>query len=172
VQVPLLMHQNAARAALQAGKLDEAKREIQLCLKLSPGNVNLPIQLVADLEKADRKPEADELFGQVVAIHEKVCKDYPRSATSHNTLAWLAACCRRQLEKAQVAAERAVQLSPDSAGYLDTLAEVHFQRGNKDKAVELMKRCLELEPKSDYFRKQLKRVETGDPKAPLPEEAE
>ncbi|MBL8799863.1 MAG: tetratricopeptide repeat protein [Planctomycetia bacterium] len=172
VQVPLMLHQNAARAALQAGKLDEARREIELCLKLSPANVNLPIQLVADLEKAERKPEADELFGQVFALHDKVCKEYPRSAASHNTLAWLAACCRRELPKAQEAAERAVQLSPDSAGYIDTLAEVHFQRGNKDKAVELMKRCLELEPKNEYFRQQLKRVEAGDPKAPLPEEVE
>lgn len=172
VQVPLLVHQNAARAALQAGQLDEAKREIQLCLKLSPGNVNLPIQLVADLERAGRKPEADELFGQVFAIHEKICQEYPRSASSRNTLAWLAACCRRQLEKAQEAGERAVQLAPDNAGFLDTLAEVHFQRGHKDKAVELMKRCLELEPKNDYFRNQLKRVEAGDPKAPLPEESE
>jgi hypothetical protein len=33
-----------------------------------------------------------------------------------------------------------------------------------------MKRCLALEPKNDYFQKQLKRFEAGDPKAPVPEE--
>ena len=58
------------------------------------------------------------------------------------------------------------------AGYLDTLAEVHFQRGRQAKAIELMKRCLELDSKFDYFRKQLKRIEAGNPKAPRPEEEE
>ena len=52
---------------------------------------------------------------------------------------------------------------------LDTLAEVHFQRGDRDQALQLMKKCIELDPKNRYFRDQLKRFEAGDPKAPLPE---
>ncbi len=45
---------------------------------------------------------------------------------------------------------------------------VHFQRGEKDKALELMKKCVELEPQTEYFRKQLKRFEAGDPAAEVP----
>jgi hypothetical protein len=61
-----------------------------------------------------------------------------------------------------------VELAPDQAGLPDTLAEVHFQHGEQDRALELMKRCRKLEPNSEYFRKQLQRIEAGDPKAELP----
>ena len=54
------------------------------------------------------------------------------------------------------------------AGYQDTLGEVYFQRGDKDKALAAARRSAELEPKSDYYKKQIKRIEAGDPKADLP----
>jgi len=171
VQVPALVHQCRARAYLHEGKIDEAKKEVQLCLTLTPGNVNLPIRLVGDLERAGRKQEADELFQQVFAIHDKLCKDHPSSSSSLNTLAWLCACCRRQLDRGLEVAETAVRLAPQAA-YLDTLAEVYFQRGNQAKALELTKRCLELEPKNAYFQRQLKRIAAGDPKVDVPEEGE
>jgi hypothetical protein len=49
------------------------------------------------------------------------------------------------------------------------LAEVHFQRGDQAKAVELEKKCIALEPKAEIFRKQLKRMEAGDRDAPVPD---
>lgn len=172
VQVPALVHQNRARALVAAGKIDEAKKEWQLCLALVPGNVNIPIYLTPDLEKAGRRKEADELYNQVFQVNEQACKDYPKSANSHNTLAWLAVVCKRQLDVAEEHANLAVKLAPSNAGYLDTLAEVNFQRGRQAKAIELMKRCLELDTKFDYFRKQLKRFEAGDPKADVPDEGQ
>ena len=77
----------------------------------------------------------------------------------------MSACCRRNLDKALQHAEKAVELSPSTAGYLDTLAEVHFQRGDKDKAIAMQKRAVKLNPKKSYYRKQLKRLEAGDPSA-------
>src|SRR5262249_40146670 len=77
---------------------------------------------------------------------EKLCEDYPTCAWAHNSAAWLAACCRRNLDKALAHAEKAVKLAPDTAGHLDTLAEVHFQLGHKDKAVELQKKVIKMEP--------------------------
>lgn len=172
VQVPAMAHQNRARAFLAAGKLDEAKKEWQISLKLVPGNVNLPIALVAALEKAGRKPEADELFKTVFDLHQKLRKEFPQSASNHNTVAWLGAVCRRNLDVADEAATAAMKLEPNSAGYLDTYAEVQFQRGNTAKAMDAMKRCIAAEPKNDYFRKQLKRFEGGDPKVDVPDEGE
>ena len=116
----------------------------------------------------EHQKDADELLSKLVDVHEKTCKEYPNSAANHNSLAWLLACCRRQLDKALEHAKKAVELAPEQAGYLDTLAEVHFQRGEKDKAIAHMKKCLEMEPQRPFFRKQLKRFEAGDPKADLP----
>lgn len=170
LHVPVAVHQNRARAALQAGKLEEAKQAMQQCLTALPGGVQLPIEMVAALDKAGRSKEGGEIFRRVFDLYAKQSMEYPRGASLHNSVAWLAATCRRELDKGLAHAEKAVALSPKEAGYLDTLAEVCFQRGDKDRAVKLMKRCRELEPDNAYFPRQLQRIEKGDPKAPLPEQ--
>ena len=167
--VPHMVHRYRARGLLAAGKLDEARKETALCLAALPGHVELPILLVPELEKRAMKKDADELFNRTFGTLEKQCADYPKSAWARNNLAWLTACCRRQLDKGLDHSREAVKLAPNNAGYLDTLAEVHFQRGDRDQALQLMKKCIELDPKNRYFRDQLKRFEAGDPKAPLPE---
>ncbi len=170
--VPAQVHQLRARALLIAGKFEQAQQQIDLALAASPGNVELPIALVPDLERCGHKKEAAALFDRCFAAYEKVCEDYPRCAWAHNSAAWMAACCRRHLDKALEHARKAVELAPTTAGYLDTLAEVYFQRGEKDKAVALQKRVVELDPKKVYFRKQLRRIESGDPSAERPAEDE
>ena len=127
------------------------------------------ILMAGDLEKAGRKAEADEVFRMAFALHEKLCSDFPRSPSVLNSAAWLSAGCRREMDKGLTFAARAVELAPEQASLLDTQAELHFQRGDKDKALELMQRCLKLEPRNEYYRKQLKRIEAGDPKAELPD---
>jgi hypothetical protein len=63
-------------------------------------------------------------------------------------------------------------VEPKSAGYIDTLAEVHFRKGERDKAIALMKRCVELEPQHSYFRKQLVRFKDQPLDSPTPDEGE
>jgi tetratricopeptide (TPR) repeat protein len=139
-----------------------------MCLDALPGDINVPVALLPELEKRGRKKEAADLFEQYWGVHESFCKDDPQSAWGHNNLAWLGARCRRNLDEALKHAQTATELAPDYAGYLDTLAEVHFQRGEKEKALEVMKKCVALEPRYAYFRKQIKRFEAGDPNAELP----
>jgi Flp pilus assembly protein TadD len=157
---------------LAAGKVDEALREAAKCLEEMPGDVDVATLLVPELDKAGRRREADTLFNQVLAVFDGVCKDHPKCAWAHNSAAWLAACCRRDLDAGLARAQKATKLSPDVAGYQDTLAEVWFQRGEKDKAVAAQKKAVELDPKKAYYRKQLKRFEAGDPSAPRPSEDE
>jgi len=126
------------------------------------------------LEKSGRKQAADNLFAKVFMHREQLCADFPRSAQQHTELACLSARCRRQLDKALTHAQKAVALDPKSASYLDTLAEVYFQRGDQAKAIELMRRCLELDlspGQGDFYRRQLKRFEAGDRLADLPSAA-
>ena len=47
---------------------------------------------------------------------------------------------------------------------------MYFQRGDNDRAVELMKKCVDLQPKSGYYRNQLKRMRAGNRDADLPRE--
>jgi tetratricopeptide (TPR) repeat protein len=170
VGVPGMIHRLKAEAHLAAGELGAAKKEITLAQTVLPGNIDLAIQLLPGLEKRGLAKEADALFREVLAVHEKLCKTYPKCAWMHNSVAWMSACCHRELDGALAHAKQAVELAPEAPAYLDTLAEVHFQRGEKDEAVKLQKRVIELDPKRPYYRKQLKRIEAGDPKVERPQE--
>jgi tetratricopeptide (TPR) repeat protein len=167
--LPALVHSNRAMALLIADKLDDAQREFQTCLDILPGDMNLPILLMPELEKKGHKTEAADLFAKVWTVHDGLCRDYPKSAWAHNNTAWLAARCRRNLDEALKHAQQAVELAPENAGYLNTLAEVYFLKGDKDKALELTKKCIKMDPKCAYFQRQLKRIEAGDASVDVPE---
>jgi tetratricopeptide (TPR) repeat protein len=167
--VPAALYFNYAMAYLTAGKLDEARKAIQTCVDILPGDVNLPILLIPALEKLGHKKDADDLFAKVWAVHDGLCKEHPKSAWGHNNTAWLAVRCRRHVDEALQHAKQAVELAPDQASHLDTLAEAYFQKGDKEKALELIKKCVKLDPKYAYFQRQLKRIEAGDPSVDVPE---
>jgi tetratricopeptide (TPR) repeat protein len=170
VAVPAKVHRERARGLMAAGRIDEALREANRCLEELPGEVDVPILLSPGLEKAGRKKEATVLFARVNGVLLDVCKDYPKCSWAHNSVAWLSACCGRDLDQGLTHAQRAVELEPNVAGYRDTLAEVYFQRGDKAKAAEAQKKAIELDPKKPYYAKQLKRIEAGNPAAQRPPE--
>jgi hypothetical protein len=170
IGVPAMIHRLRAEARLAAGDMEAARQEIALARTLLPGNVDLAIDLLPQLEKRGQSKDAEQLFRETLAVYEKICKDYPKCAWTHNSAAWLSACCRRNLDGALAHAKRALELAPETPSYMDTLAEVHFQRGEKEQAIRLQKRVVELDPKKPYYRKQLRRLEAGDPRADRPAE--
>jgi tetratricopeptide (TPR) repeat protein len=170
--VPHFVHRCRAAGLLAEGRIDDALKEAGVCLAAMPGNSDLQTLLVPELEKRGRKTEADTLFNRCYEPHTRLCAEYPNSAWAHNSLAWLCASTRRKLDEAMEHANRAVALEPTNAGFHDTLAETHFQRGDKTQAITAARKAIALNPKRTYFAKQLKRIEAGDPKAPLPPTAE
>ncbi len=116
-----------AHARLAEGKIEQAMDEARLGLDTLPSYTDIPLALVPELEKAGRAKEADELFGRVYGVLDKACQACPYSAATRNSLAWLAAKCRRRLDAALEHARRAVELEPDAAWIVDTLAEVHYR---------------------------------------------
>ncbi len=137
-------HRCRACAFAVAGRLDDMNKEVEAVLTMQPGNIELGIDLVNELTKRGKKKEADALFARIYAVQDGLCKEYPKSGWSHNNTAWLAVRCRRDLDAALAHARQGVELEPDNSGHLDTLAEVHFQRGDKVKAIELMKKCIAM----------------------------
>jgi tetratricopeptide (TPR) repeat protein len=168
VTVPSYMRKVRAIGLARDGRFKEALAEAKTALEVWPGNLDLAVGLVPVLEKGGRKKDADQIYRDVLAAQEALLKDYPKSPLALNQLAWTAACCKRDLDKGLTWARRAVALSPKTAAYHDTLAEVLFQSGKKAEAVLSIKKALSIMPNRVYFKNQLKRMEKGDPKAPLP----
>lgn len=74
-----------------------------------------------------------------------------------NGLAWACATNAIFLDDARKAAERAVHADPKNVDILDTLGEVYFRLGERDKAVEVESRAARIDPKSQYLRDQIAR---------------
>jgi tetratricopeptide (TPR) repeat protein len=172
LSVPASVHHLRARSFLARGKIDDALKEVNEVVAAFPGDIEGSINIVPELEKRDRKKQADELFNRAFNHYSKLCKAYPNSVQFHNSLAWLSVCCRRHLDTAMEHARKAVELDPRNAGCLDTLAEIYYQRGDREQALKLMRRCVELDPKKKYFRKQIKRFEAKGPPSETPRSGE
>jgi len=163
LQVTYVVHKARARGLLADGRIDRAVREMALAHQAGPGESRLAIDLVPKLDDLGHTEQGDALFEKVYAVEEQVVRDFPESPRARNNLAWLAARCNRRLDEALQHAEKANALAPDKPAYVDTLAEVHYRRGNKEKAVEFAQRCIELDGDREYYRRQLERFEAGEP---------
>ncbi len=80
---------------------------------------------------------------------------YPNGANTQNTIAWMASRAGCDLEDALVWTERAVELEPRSAAYLDTKAEVLFALERREEALavsgESIKLCLDSDTLATMF---------------------
>lgn len=162
--LPHAVYKARARGYLEQKQPAKAAEAAQLAIRYLPGDTKLPLEVIPQFDELGEKQLADELFQRVYAAHKGVVDKFPRAALYHNNLAWLCARCDRRLEEALAHAETAVRLEP-SAGHIDTLAECHFRLGHRDKAVETIKRSIELDPDNDFYRRQLKRF-AGDSAQP------
>ncbi|MEX0700484.1 MAG: hypothetical protein WD069_00160 [Planctomycetales bacterium] len=160
--VPHLIHKARGRGLLQAGRAEEALVEFEAGRRFTPAEIELPLSIVPELERAGRHEDAEELFQKVYEANDRICRDWPNSARFRNQTAWLAVTTNRRLDDALRHAEKAVELEPESAAYIDTLAEVRFARGEREEALRLMQRCVELEPRTEHYRRQLERFRNTD----------
>ena len=159
------VHVLRARGLLEKGNKAEAYREMERAESLQPALLDLAIVLVPALEHAGEKERAAALYNRVRGRWEQALRDYPNSADAHNQIAWMSARCRRDLDSALEHSRRATTLAPQFASYVDTMAEILFQQGDREKALELMKKCLTMpDANLSFYRLQLKRFEKGDPK--------
>ena len=65
-------------------------------------------------------------------------------------------------KEAREAAERAVEIDPEAAYIIDTLAEVYFRLGQREDAIRTIKLAIEIDPESDYYKEQMERFRTED----------
>jgi predicted Zn-dependent protease len=94
--------------------------------------------------------------------------DYPDSPTARHALALLAAHGQRELDNALKYAQAAVTADPSSITYRETLAEVHFRRGERADALKLMQKLRDEQPRNTLYLRQLARYRDAKPNAPWP----
>ncbi len=152
VRIPLEVHQTRAKGLFKKGYFDDAIAELRMCQRIWPGELSLPETFIPQLDEAGRTEVADELFSRAYELADEACGIFPNSALHHNNAAWLAARCNRRLDDALAHVNRAIELVPNQAQYIDTLGEVYFRQGKMELAVDCAKQCIELEPNTAFFK--------------------
>jgi uncharacterized Ntn-hydrolase superfamily protein len=103
---------------------------------------------------AGREDDATREYTRIGNALQRALESDSSTASTLNALAWYCATEDMFLEESLEAAKRAAALEPSNAGVLDTLAEVHFRRGEFDDAMITIDRAIELEPEQAYYREQ------------------
>lgn len=120
---------------LRQGRQAEGLRSLERAHSLMRGDGVLADDFFPALRQRIPEKTYNRWFEQSYALIEAACADFPRSHNSHNTAAWLAARAVRKLDEAHAHAEQALQMRPHQGAYLDTMAEVWFSRGERQKAL-------------------------------------
>jgi hypothetical protein len=151
------IHACRALGLLKSGQTQAALSEVWKAHAALPGEADFVAQVLPLLASGGHRKDAERLFEESFSAYDAVCRAFPRSSRHHNGLAWLAARCSQRLDAALAHAHEALCLEPGNPAFLDTLAEVHFQRGDRAAALTLATKAAELTPTNQHFQEQLRR---------------
>jgi tetratricopeptide (TPR) repeat protein len=107
----------------------------------------------------DRRRTTEQMIEQTGATYKQLIEREPDEATNYNQLAWLWANTDRNLKEALSLSLKSLELKPNEAGYLDTLARCYFALGDFENAVASQKNAVALDPHSGQMNRQLKQFE-------------
>jgi tetratricopeptide (TPR) repeat protein len=164
--IRLEIHWRRARAAQTRGDVAAAETHARDLVQCLPGNNDLTISAIRWLQETGRNEPAKALFEKVYQIaHDRLVAGGLADGEpgANNDLAWLCARCGERLDEAIKLAQAAVDASPETAAYIDTLAEANYRKGNCAEAVRLETKALSLSPDNEFMKKQLQRYKSGQP---------
>lgn len=105
--------------------------------------------------RESKNPEEKKSFlDKMTALYDAALPKHENDSGFLNNYAWHFAEEGINLDKALEAAQKAVKLSNNDPGILDTLAETYYKKGMKTKALEAIGKALQKDPDDSHFRKQ------------------
>lgn len=137
---------------------------LELCHRNFASDGSLADFFFPALRKAGLLKKHDEWFRKTWNLMGAVIKKYPDSDNTLNTAAWFASRAVLKLDDAEKFLSVALDAYPYQSSYIDTMAEIHFAKGDRKKALEWSKRAVNYAPDDAQLRRQQERFRS----APLP----
>jgi len=145
----------ASHFAAQGDRVKE-RAYLEEALAADPTNVDV---LIACYRLPDPTPEfRKKLLGHIAHVVDQTREEIrrmPTQAAPRNQLAWLVANTEGNLDEALRMARESLELEPETAAYLDTLAHCYYAKGDFASAVKHQAEALRREPHSGQIAKQL-----------------
>jgi tetratricopeptide (TPR) repeat protein len=145
-----------AQHLLGEGKRGEALTRLEQGLKEDFADADVLIALY-DLSENDPelRSKTQAWVAKAIAQYRKDVDAMPQDHQGYNQLAWLLANSGGSAEEAITLSHRSLELSPDTASYLDTLAHCYAADHNYAEAVKYQTRANQLDPHSGLIKKKL-----------------
>ena len=140
---------------LAGGKVDEALARARALRDRWMVRDEDWVGLARSVAEAGRKDAAAELVNMGLKDLYAQLEAGADTAGAHNDIAWTLARARMDLPKALEHAQKAVELDATKPALWDTLAEVYWAQGDRDKAVATERKAADLDKKSDLFQRRV-----------------
>jgi tetratricopeptide (TPR) repeat protein len=134
---------------------------LEHCHSFFPNDGSLADDFFPSLRKVGLIKEHDAWFEISWQKIQAAIERYPQSDNTRNTAGWIASRANRRLDEAEAHQREALTLNPDQPAYLDTLAEIHFAKGDRKQALSESKRAINFEPDDEILREQYFRFLDG-----------
>jgi tetratricopeptide (TPR) repeat protein len=166
--ITLMHHRLQADLSRALANLESNREEsiatLERCHRIFINDGSLADHFFPAIRKAGLIREHDQWFAESWDRMAEVIERYPASDNTRNTAAWFASRAMRNLDEAETHVVKALESNPDQAAYLDTMAEIQFAKGDRDKALEWSRLALNHEPNDSQLRRQHERFRAD----PLP----
>ena len=140
----------------EKGDQKRQREHLDKAIEADPSEIDV---LIARYKLPETTPEYRqktlELIAEAASAIRRQIREFPDEAVNYNQFAWLIGNTEGDKDRALKSARKAVQLEPDNGAYYDTLAHVHFGRGEYEEAVKHQAKAAELEPHSGLITRQL-----------------
>jgi tetratricopeptide (TPR) repeat protein len=154
--------QMAQGFALLAKDRELAMKILRSCHKSMIADASLADEFFPSLRKNRLIKEHDAWFEESWQAMMSIAKRFPQDDNIHNSAAWLASRCLRRLDDAEQQSKIALELRPNQAAYLDTMAEIWFARRDRAKAVEWSRKAITADPSQEPLKEQYFRFQSAD----------
>ncbi len=154
------MHYFEACAAEARGDTAGRRRALEDAVRVFPKEVDSLIALYQLSDNtAEQKAATTDRIERVLKQVEDEIRAVPNEANGYNEYAWLVANTEGDLRKATRYSKRSLELSFDSASYLDTLAHCRAAAGDFAGAIRTQSLALRGEPHNATLRRNLERFQ-------------
>jgi len=127
-------------ALAQLARWPDALKQLEAVDKLTPGQADVQLKLGDVLQGAGRWADAERSYLKAIGLA-------PRHPMPYNNLAWMTVARKGDAKKAVEWARKAVELSPGSSPFHDTLGWAERAAGNLTGAQGSLGKAIELEPR-------------------------
>jgi hypothetical protein len=153
---------DTARALAGLGQnRDRSLGLLEQCHRMFASDGSLADFFFPALREAGLLKQHDAWFRESWKQFDVVIRRFPEADNVRNTAAWFASRALRELAAAERHVRKALELNPRQSAYLDTMAEIQFAKGQRDKALEWSNLAINYLPEDIMLRRQHERFRSA-----------